>query len=81
MSVKIEMYRLSGRTFLEEYFSKSFDMFEYCCGVCWCCIKRKRILFEFEKKEFNSFDKSVECWKIVDDLNSFDIFPVDPLDS
>ena len=52
MSIKIEMYMIVGRKYLEEYYNSSFRMFENCCGVCWCCIKKTSILNEFEKKRF-----------------------------
>ena len=42
MSIKIEMYMLVGRKYLEEYYNSSFKQFENCCGVCWCCIRKKQ---------------------------------------
>lgn len=78
MSVRIEMYRVAGRKFLKEYL-KSFEMFHYCSGasLCWRCIKKKRILDEFEKKRFNSFNKSVDCWSVIEcDLYDFEMFPI-----
>ena len=51
MSVKIEMFMIVGRKYLDEYYSSSFKQFEICCGVCWCCFLKKSILDEFEKKK------------------------------
>ena len=70
------------RKYLEEYYSASFKMFENCCGVCWCCIRKKKtILDEFEKKGFNSFNSSVKSWKLIGNLNKFEIFPLDPFET
>ena len=60
MSIKIEMYMIVGRKYLEEYYNSSFKQFENCCGVCWCCIGQKSILGEFEKKGFNSFNSAIK---------------------
>ena len=77
MSVKIEMFMIVGRKYLDEYYSSSFKQYENCCGVCWCWIKKKSILDEFEKKGFNSFNSNVKDWKLMDNLNKFEIFPLD----
>ena len=70
-----------GRKYLEEYYSGSFKMFENCCGVCWNCIRKKSILDEFEKKGFNSFNSGVKRWKLMENLNKFEIFPLDPFET
>ena len=49
MACNVEMFMIVGRKYLEEYFNSSFMQFENCCGVCWCCFKRKSISDEFEK--------------------------------
>ena len=51
--------------------------FENCCGECWCCFKRKSVLDGFEKKGFNSFNSKVKSWKLMNDLNRFEIFSLD----
>ena len=81
MSITVEMYMIVGRKYLEEYYSGSFKMFENCCGVCWNCIRKKSILDEFEKKGFNSFNSGVKRWKLMENLNKFEIFPLDPLET
>lgn len=73
MSVRVEMYKIVGRNFLVRFFEKSFDQFKDCCGVCWCCVRRNAILNEFENKGFKTFNSEVECWKLVDELNRFEI--------
>ena len=55
--------------------------FENCCGVRWCCFKRKAILDEFEKKGFKAFNSSVKGWKLINNLNIFEIFPLDPVET
>ena len=81
MSVDVEMFMIVGRKYLEEYFNSSFMQFENCCGVCWCCLKRKSILHEFEKKGFNTFNLMVKGWKLVNDLNTFEIFLLDSVET
>ena len=49
--IHIEMYRITGRSFLKNNYLSSFIQFESCCGVCWCCKRLKKILDEFEKKK------------------------------
>ena len=53
--------------------------FENCCGECWCCFKRKLVLDGFEIKGFNSFNSKVKGWKLMNDLNRFEIFSLDPV--
>ena len=75
------MYKIVDKKYLGEYYSVSFKMFENCCGVCWCCIREKPILDEFLKKGFNSFNSDVKSWKLIENLNKFEIFPLDPQES
>ena len=81
MSITVEMDMIVGRKYLEEYYTGSFKIFENCCGVCWNCIRKKSILDEFEKKGFNSFNSGVKRWKLMENLNKFEIFPLDPLET
>ena len=53
--------------------------FENCYGECWCCFKGKSVLDGFEKKGFNSFNSKVKSWKLMNDLNRFEIFSLDPV--
>ena len=53
--------------------------FENCCGECWCCFKRKLVLDGFEIKGFNSFNSKVKGWKLMNDLNRFEVFSLDPV--
>ena len=68
MASNVEMFMIVGKKYLEEYFNSSFMQFENCCGVCWCCFKRKSILDEFEKKGFKTFNSSVRGWKLINNL-------------
>ena len=68
MSCNLEMFMIVSRKYLEEYFNSSFMQFENCCGVCWCCFKRKSILDEFEKKGFKTFNSLVKGWKLINNL-------------
>ena len=81
MVSNVEMFMIVGKKYLEEYFNSSFMQFENCCGVCWCCFKRKSILDEFEKKGFKTFNSMVKGWKLINDLNTFEIFPFDPVET
>ena len=69
------------RKYLEEYYSASFKMFENCCGVCWCCIRKKNNIGRIWKKGFNSFNSSVKSWILIGNLNKFEIFPLDPFET
>ena len=42
---------------------------------------KKSILDEFEKKGFNSFNSKVKGWKLMNNLNTFEIFPLDPVET
>ena len=44
-------------------------------------VLKKLILDEFEKKGFNSFNSKVKGWKLMDNLNKFEIFPLDPVET
>ena len=68
MASNVEMFMIVGKKYLEEYFNSSFMQFENCCGVCWCCFKRKSILDEFKKKGFKTFNSSVKGWKLINNL-------------
>ena len=43
--------------------------------------EKKTILDEFKKKGFNSFNSSVKSWKLIGNLNKFEIFPLDPFET
>ena len=43
--------------------------------------EKKTILDEFEKKGLNSFNSSVKSWKLIGNLNKFEIFPLDPFET
>ena len=83
MSLTIDMYMLVGRDWLKNHYTKSFEEFNSCCGVCWCLVRRKSIQDEFEKKKgFEIFNSRIICWKVYEFLNSFEIFPcVETIDS
>ena len=51
MSLTIDIYMLVGRDWLKNHYTKSFEEFNSCCGVCWCLVRRKSIQDEFEKKK------------------------------
>ena len=69
------MYMIVGRNWLRNHYTNSFEQFHSCCGVCWCCKRRESILNEFEKKGFETFNSHVNCWKMYNFLNSFEILP------
>ena len=67
--------KIVTKIFLEEYYGLSFSMFENCCGARWCCIRKKN-LNEFKRNGFRSFNLNVKKWKLLEDLNTFRIFPI-----
>ena len=75
MSITIEIFQLIGRDWLKNLYLKSFQQFHDCCGVCWCCVQMRAILDEFEKRGFDIFNFHVNCWKVYNNLNHFEISP------
>ena len=71
--IHIKVYRVVGRSYLKNSYLSSFIQFESCCGVCWCCKWLEKILDEYEKKGFNTFNLDVKCWKIYENVNNFEI--------
>ena len=69
--IRIEIYKIVGRSFLKNEYLSSFIQFESCCGVCWCCRRLKKILDEIERKGFNTFNSHIQCWKIYECINNF----------
>ena len=74
--IRIEMYKIAGRSFLKNSYLSSFIQFESCCGVCWCCRRLKKNLDEFERKGFNTFNSHIQCWKIYKCVKNFEIMPI-----
>ena len=75
MSINLEMFIFVGKNWLKNYYDRSCEQFHSCCGVYWCCKRRKSILDEFEKNGFYTFNSHVNCWKVHDSLNCFKILP------
>ena len=63
--IRIEMYKIAGRSFLKNSYLSSVIQFESCCGVCWCCRRLKKNLDEFERKGFNTFNSHIQCWLTI----------------
>ena len=63
--IRIEMYKIAGRSFLKNSYLSSVIQFESCCGVCWCCTRLKKNLDEFERKGFNTFNSHIQCWLTI----------------
>ena len=76
MLVRVEMYKIVSRNFLVRFFEKSFSQSKGCYGICCCCLRRDAILNESENKGFKTFNSKVKYWKLVDNLNRFEIFPL-----
>ena len=68
----VEMFMLVGKNWLINYY-QHFEQFNSCCSDCWCCLRRKLILDEFEKKK-DFILLILNCWKVYDFLNSFKFF-------
>ena len=79
--IRIEIYKIVGRSFLKNEYLSSFIQFESCCGVCWCCRRLKKILDEIERKGFNTLNSHIQCWKIYECVNNFKIMPIFENDS
>lgn len=62
----MEIYRLAGRSYLQNRFISCADQINICCGLCSSCKKNKSIIEEIEKKGFMSFNSDVKYWKIYD---------------
>ena len=76
MSVNFEFYKLASRNYLHQMFYSSFNSFDDCFKRCWCCIRQKLIKKEFEKKGIETFNSTVDCWKIINTVNCFVIEPL-----
>ena len=72
ISISVDMFMLVGKNWLKNYYG-SFEQFN--SSVCWCCLRKKLILDEFEKKGFYTFNSHMNCWKVYDFLNCFEILP------
>ena len=59
--IRFEMYKIVGRSFLKNTYLSSFIQFESCCGICWCCKRLKKILEQFDRKGFDTFNSHVQC--------------------
>ena len=49
-----------------------------CVGVVF---KKNQFWMNLKKKDFNSFISNVKGWKLMDNLNKFEIFPLDLLET
>lgn len=65
--------KIVDRKYLEGCYNLYFLMFDDCCSECK---RRKTMQDELKTKRFYSFNSSVFIWKMIDDLNNFEIFPV-----
>ena len=58
--IRLEIYKIVGRSFLTNNYLSSFIQFENCCGVCWCCNRPKKTLDELRKKKgFYTFNSHI----------------------
>ena len=71
--IHIKVYRVAGRSYLKNSYLSSFIQFERWCGVCWCCKWLEKVLDEYKKKAFNTFNLDIKCWKIYENINNFEI--------
>ena len=75
MSLKIESYKLVGRTYLGCLLDQTNE--NCCCSNCTFCVRGKLIQAELFKNGYQTFNKDVKCWKISEYANSLSISPCD----
>lgn len=70
--------RIVNRQFLENYFNliNEYWINEYCCGKCRYCSEKEIFLYEFKRTGFNTFNLSVNNWKLIEDFNTSKILPI-----
>ena len=69
MSLRVKQYKLVGRDFLNRMLSnlKERDC-KYCCKI-------QIIKLELERSGFDTFNKDVECWRIVEGASEIIVTP------
>ena len=81
MSTMMTMLMIVGRKYLEEYFNIVLNSLKIVVVNVGVVFLKKSILDEFEKKGFNSFNSKVKGWKLMANLNKFEIFTLDPVET
>ena len=75
MSLKIESYKLVGRTYLTILLDQFNE--DCCCSNCTFCVRGKLIQAEIFKNGYQTFNKLIKCWKIREHANSLSVSPSD----
>ena len=75
------MFMIVGRKYLEEYFNIVLNSLKIVVVNVGVVFLKKSILDEFEKNGFNSFNSKVKGWKLMANLNKFEIFTLDPVET
>ena len=75
MSLRIESYKLVGRTYLLCLLDQTNENCH--CTNCTYCIRGNLIRAEPLRNGFQTFNKEVKCWEINEDANSLSVSPSD----
>ena len=71
MSLKIESYKLVGRTYLGRLLDQTNENCR--CSNCTFCVRGKLIQAELFKNGYKTFNKHIKCWKISDHADSLSV--------
>ena len=75
MSLKIESYKLVGRTYLGRLLDQTNENCR--CSNCTFRVKGKLIQAELFKNGYQTFNKHIKCWKTSGHANSLSFSPSD----
>ena len=75
MSLRIESYKLVGRTYPLRLLDQTNENCH--CSNCTYCIRGNLIRDELFRNSFQTFNKEVKCWKINEDPNGLSVSPSD----
>ena len=75
MSLKIENYKLVGRTFVQHLLDQTNE--DRRCSNCTYCVRGKLVQAELFKNGYQTFNKHIKCWKISEYANCLSVSPSD----
>ena len=57
-------YKFLDRKYLLPILEKIFFDLKDCCKECLYCVRRKKILKEFEYPGFHTFNSNIDFWRV-----------------